>query len=111
MRRPYGSSPLESASKIAATTSVALILALTLVVHPDATWLLRVRAVVAVAGGCPAAPLPSAAWAGPVQTGLLVASIAPPFLRLLAGREGPIRDVVRIPGFASAVLTTAGWQP
>src|SRR5688572_11348922 len=110
MRRPYGSSPLESASKIAATTSVALILALTLVVHPDATWLLQVLAVVAFAAGWLAARLPIPAWAGPVQIWLLVASIAPAFLRLLAGREGPILDVVWMAGFAGALLSTAGWR-
>jgi hypothetical protein len=110
MRRPYGSSPLEYASKIAATTSVALILALTLVVHPDATWLLRVLAVAAFAAGWLTARLPIPAWAGPVQVWLLVASIAPAFLRLLAGREGPILDIVWMAGFAGALLRSADWR-
>ena len=110
MRLPYGSSPLEYASKLAATTSVMLILALMLVVHPDATWLLRLLAITAFAAGWVAVRLPSPVWAGPVQIWLLVAAIAPAVLRLVAAREGPILDIVWMAGFAGALLRAVTWS-
>lgn len=110
MRRPYGSSPFEFASKIAAATSVLLILALALVVHPDATWLLRVLTVAAFAAGWLLVRFSVLAWAGHVQVWLLVAALAPALLRLLAGREGPILDIVWMAGFAGALLRTTDWR-
>jgi hypothetical protein len=100
MRRPYGS-PLEHVSKIAATTSVLLILALTLAIHPDITWLLRVLAVAGFVGGwLMGARAP--AW-------LLVGAIAPALLRLLAGREGPLLDIVWMAGLAGGLLRVGQW--
>jgi hypothetical protein len=100
MRRPFASF-LEFASKIAAMASVLLILALMLAVHPDVTWLVRVLSVAAFAAGWLLATyLPS--W-------LLVAAIAPAFLRLLAGREGPILDMVWMAGLAGGLLRAVPW--
>jgi hypothetical protein len=102
--------PIERASKTATTSSVLLILVLSLVVHPDATWLLRTLTVAAFAAGWFAARLPSPAWIGSIQIWLLVAAIAPAFLRLLAGREGPILDLVWMAGFAGALLRVNAWS-
>ena len=112
MRRPYGSSPLEYASKIAATTSVLLILALTLVVHPDATWLLRGLTVVALAAGWFPFVLPFrvAAPAGQPIFWLFVAAVSPALLRLVAGREGPVLDLVWMAGLAGSLLRTMQWS-
>ena len=112
MRPPYGSSPLEYASKIAATTSVLLILALMLVVHPDATWLLRGLTVVALAAGWFPFVLPFriAAPAGQPVLWLFVAAVSPAFLRLVAGREGPVLDMVWMAGLAGSLLRTMQWS-
>jgi hypothetical protein len=112
MRPPYGSSPLEYASKIAATTSVLLILALMLVVHPDATWLLRSLTVVALAAGWFPFVLPFriAAPAGQPVLWLFVAAVSPAFLRLVAGREGPVLDMVWMAGLAGSLLRTMQWS-
>jgi hypothetical protein len=94
--------PLDRAGKTAASTSVLLILALILAVHPDVTWLLRVLTLAAFATGwLMAARLPD--W-------LLVAAIAPAFLRLLAGREGPILDTVWMAGLAGGLLRAGPWS-
>jgi hypothetical protein len=101
MRRPHGS-PLERASKTAATASALLILALMLLVHPDMTWLLRGLTIAAlVTGWFFAARLP--AW-------LLIAAIAPAFLRLLAGREGPVLDLVWMAGLAGGLARAGSWS-
>src|SRR5262245_61684319 len=103
MRRPRGS-PLEHASKTAANTSVLLILVLMLVVHPDMTWLLRGLTLVALVTGWLAMALPFrfAAPAGQTIFWLFAAAVAPALLRLLAGREGPVLDLVWMAGLAGA---------
>jgi hypothetical protein len=92
----------ERASKTAATTSVLLIVALMLAVHPDVTWLLRVLTVAMLVAG----------WFMPtrVQQWLLVAAVVPAVLRLLAGREGPVLDVVWMAGLAGGLLRRAEWR-
>ena len=100
--------PLERASKTAATTSVLLILALMLAVHPDMTWLLRGLTVAALVAGwfISALGLRVAAPAGHPFFWLFVAAIAPALLRLLAGREGPVLDIVWMAGLAGSLLRT-----
>jgi hypothetical protein len=103
---------LERASKTAATTSVLLILALMLVVHPDVTWLLRGLTVVALAvGWFPfALPFRVAAPAGQPLFWLFVAAVSPALLRLVAGREGPVLDLVWMAGLAGSLLRTIQWS-
>jgi hypothetical protein len=101
--------PLERASKTAATTSVLLILALTLAVHPDMTWLLRGLTLSALVAGwfAFAFRFPPA---GQIIFWLFVAAIAPALLRLLAGREGPVLDIVWMAGLAGSLLRTTQWS-
>jgi hypothetical protein len=102
-------SPIEHASKLAATTSVLLILALMLVVHPDMTWLLRGLTVAALVAGW-FVRLHLTAPAGQAIFWLFVAAIAPAPLRLLAGREGPVLDIVWMAGLAGSLLRTTQWS-
>ena len=104
--------PIERASKIAATTSVLLILALMLALHPDMTWLLRGLTVVALVAGwfVFALRLGVAAPAGHPFFWLFVAAIAPAPLRLLAGREGPVLDIVWMAGLTGSLLRTMQWS-
>ena len=103
--------PLERASKTAATTSVLLILALMLVVHPDMTWLLRGLTVVALVAGWFVSPWALACGAGRTPFfWLFIAAIAPALLRLLAGREGPVLDIVWMAGLAGSLLRTTQWS-
>jgi hypothetical protein len=103
---------LERASKTAATASVLLILALMLAVHPDLTWLLRGLTVVALAAGWFVFALPHrvAAPLGHPFFWLFAAAIAPALLRLLAGREGPVLDIVWMAGLAGSLLRTTQWS-
>jgi hypothetical protein len=96
----------ERASKTAATTSVLLIVLLMLAVHPDMTWPLRVAGLVALAGGW----LAATRFPSHVQVWLIAAAIAPAFLRLIAGREGPVLDVVWMAGLAGALLRVSPWS-
>ena len=41
---------------------------------------------------------------------LFVAAMAPALLRLLAGREGPVLDIVWLAGLAGALLRTTQWS-
>ena len=104
--------PIERASKTAATTSVLLILALMLAVHPDMTWLLRGLTVAALVGGwfVFALGLGFVAPVGQAIFWLFVAAIAPALLRLLAGREGPVLDIVWLAGLAGSLLRTTQWS-
>ena len=104
--------PLERASKTAATASVLLILALMLAVHPDMTWLLRGLTVVALVAGWFVNALGPrvAAPAGHPFFWLFIAAIAPALLRLLAGREGPVLDIVWMAGLAGSLLRTTQWS-
>ena len=103
---------LERASKAAATTSVLLILALMLAVQPEMTWLLRGLTVAALVAGwfIGALGLRVAAPLGHPFFWLFVAAIAPALLRLLAGREGPVLDIVWMAGLAGSLLRTTEWS-
>ena len=101
--------PIERASKTAATTSVLLILALMLAVHPDMTWLLRGLTVAALVSGWFAFAFRFPPAGQPIFW-LFVAAIAPALLRLLAGREGPVLDVVWMAGLAGSLLRTTRWS-
>jgi hypothetical protein len=101
--------PIERASKTAATTSVLLILALMLAVHPDMTWLLRGLTVAALVSGWFAFAIRFPP-AGQTIFWLFVGAIAPALLRLLAGREGPVLDIVWMAGLAGALLRTTQWS-
>ena len=100
---------IERASKIAATTSVLLILALLLAAHPDMTWLLRGLTVMALVSGWFAFAIRFPP-AGQTIFWLFVGAIAPALLRLLAGREGPVLDIVWMAGLAGALLRTTQWS-
>ena len=101
----------ERISKTAATTSVLLILALMLAVHPDMTWLLRGLTVVALVAGWFASALRLRVQRRRTPIfWLFVAAIAPALLRLLAGREGPVLDIVWMAGLAGALLRTTQWS-
>src|SRR5688572_1517090 len=112
MRRPYGIPLLEQASKIAAATSVLLIVAVMLAIHPDVTWLLRGLTVVALAVGWFPFVLPFrvAAPAGQPIFWLFLAAVSPALLRLVAGREGPVLDLVWMAGLAGSLLRTMPWS-
>jgi len=101
--------PIERASKTAATTSVLLILALMLAAHPDMTWLLRGLTVMALVSGWFAFSIRFPP-AGQTIFWLFVGAIAPALLRLLAGREGPVLDIVWMAGLAGALLRTTQWS-
>ena len=101
--------PIERASKTAATTSVLLILALMLAAHPDMTWLLRGLTVMALVSGWFAFAIRFPP-AGQTIFWLFVGAIAPALLRLLAGREGPVLDIVWMAGLAGALLRTTQWS-
>jgi hypothetical protein len=97
---------LEHAGKTAAKASTLLVLAVMLVVHPDVTWLIRGLAAAAfVTGwiGVTRAPLQVQIWLG-------VATIAPAALRLLAGREGPVLDLIWMAGLAGGLLRITPWS-
>jgi hypothetical protein len=96
----------ERASKIAAKASCLLILAVMLVVHPDITWLLRGLTVAAFIAGWMLTTRVSVA----VQMWLALATLAPACLRLLAGREGPVLDLVWMAGVTGALLRTTPWR-
>jgi hypothetical protein len=102
----------ERISKLAAAMSVLLILALTLAVHPDMTWLLRGLTVAALLAGWFARALPfrMTAAAGEFVFWLFVAAVAPALLRLLAGREGPVLDIVWMAGLTGSLLRTMSWS-
>ena len=81
-----------------------------LAVHPDMTWLLRGLTVVALVAGWFVFAFALAAPAGQPIFWLFVAAIAPALLRLLAGREGPVLDIVWMAGLAGALLRTTQWS-
>jgi len=97
---------LERVSKTAAKASVPLILALTLAVHPDITWLLRGLAAAAFAAGwlvAARAPLQTPIWLG-------IAIVSPALLRLAAAREGPVLDLVWLAGLSGGLLRITPWS-
>ena len=102
--------PLERISKSAATVSVLVILALMLAVHPDMTWLLRGLTVAALVAGWFRRRALRRSAGRPPFFWLFVAAIAPALLRLLAGREGPVLDLVWMAGLAGSLLRTTPWS-
>ena len=98
---------LERASKTAATSSVLLILRLVLAVHPDMTWLLRALSVAAFVAGWSS---PRRRRAHSFTSGCSSRRLAPAFLRLLAGREGPVLDIVWMAGLAGGLLRVTPWS-
>jgi hypothetical protein len=98
--------PLERLSKTIAKATALLIVATMAVVHPDVTWLLRGLATAAfVTGWFVAARAPSR-----IQIWLALAIVGPALLRLLAGREGPVLDLVWMAGFAGGLLRISPWS-
>jgi hypothetical protein len=97
---------LERASKTAAASSVLLILLLALAVHPDLTWTLRALGVATfVTGFFTATPSRSL-----IHIWIFLAPLAPAFLRLVAGREGPVLDIVWMAGLAGGLLRVTSWS-
>ncbi|HLG57717.1 MAG TPA: O-antigen ligase family protein [Vicinamibacterales bacterium] len=97
---------LERVSKTAAASSILLILLLALAVHPDMTWTLRVLSAAALVAGWLAAT-PSRSF---IHIWVFLAPLAPACLRLLAGREGPVLDVVWMAGLAGGLLRVTPWS-
>jgi len=98
---------LERISKTAAAASIALIVLLLLVLHPDLTPALRALIVVAiVAGGLtPASRRPA------THTAWIVAGIlSPPILRALTSREGPVLDLFWMAGLSASLLRSESWS-
>ena len=72
-------------------------------------WLLRGLTVVALVSGWFAFAIRFPP-AGQTIFWLFVGAIAPALLRLLAGREGPVLDIVWMAGLAGALLRTTQWS-
>ena len=96
----------ERVSKTATALSVLLILALMLAVHPDITWPLRAASAAALIAGW----LIGSRRQSVVHIWLFTAAVGPAFLRLLAGREGPVLDVVWMSGLAGTLARLSPWS-
>ena len=81
----------ERASRLALVASVAAITLFQLAFHPDLTPGLQRAGVAALALGLLAGPFASGAG---IAAWIVVAPLAPALLRLAAGREGPVLDIV-----------------
>ena len=99
---------LEAISKRAALVSVLAIVVSQLLLHPDATWLLRAAGSVSLVVGWIAARTGrTAAHAG----WLLFAPLAPALLMRLSGRQGePLLDIVWMAGLAGFLARTVSWS-
>ena len=98
---------LERLSKAAVALSIVLIIALQLALHPDMTWLLRALTSFSLIFG----------WLSGRMAGqrshtmwLVIAPLAPAALLALAGREGPVVDLVWMAGLTGALLRTQSWS-
>src|SRR5688572_18359328 len=98
---------LERISKTATSASILLILFLLLTVHPDLTWMLRAAGVFALFAGVYLGQSRNHAVAALC---VLAAPVAPAVLRLLAGREGEVLDLVWMAGLAGALLRSTSWS-
>ena len=87
--------------------SVAAITIFQLAFHPDLTPALQRAGIAALALGLLAGPFASGAG---IAAWIVVAPLAPALLRLTAGREGPVLDLVWMAGLAGALLR-AGLRP
>jgi len=96
---------LERLSKAAAIASVLAIVVLQLIAHPDITPFLQFLAVAGFAAGWIGgrSPRTIALW-----TALLV--FAPALLRLAAGREGPVLELVPLAALAGALIRAVPWS-
>jgi len=98
---------IEKFSKRAAIASLLTVTALLLALHPDATWMLRAMGVAAFVIGW----FGARTAASPVHLiWLLIAPLAPAVLLHLAGREGPVVDVVWMSGLAGTVVRLTSWS-
>jgi hypothetical protein len=98
---------LDGLSKAAVALSILLIIALQMALHPDMTWLLRALTSFAFIFG----------WLSGRMAGqrshtmwLVIAPLAPAALLAVAGREGPVVELVWIAGLTGAMLRTISWS-
>lgn len=100
-------STLEHVSKAATCASVAVLVLMLLGLQPDLTWGLLAASVAAFAAGLAA----GRAAGAPVQCACVLAlAVAPAFVRIIAGREGPVLDIVWMSGLAGALLRSVPWS-
>lgn len=98
---------LDRLSKAAVALSIILIIALQMALHPDMTWLLRALTSFSLIFG----------WLSGRMAGqrshtmwLIIAPLAPAALLAVAGREGPVVELVWIAGLTGAMLRTISWS-
>lgn len=96
---------LDTLSKSPALASVLALAGLLVAAHPDITWLIRALASAAFVAG----------WLGGHLRGALAAWVAalilaPAPLRLIAGREGPVLDLVWMAGLAGTLARSGHWS-
>ena len=96
---------LERLSKAATIASVLVIVLLQLFAHPDVTPLLQILAAVGFVAGWASGRLPRAMA---LWTVLLV--LSPGVLRLVAGREGPVLDLVPLAALGGALVRAVPWS-
>jgi len=97
---------LERISKTAAAASIALIVVLLLVIHPDITPALRVLTIAAIVAGV----LTPRSRRSTVHTAWIVAGmLSTPILRALTSREGPILDLFWMAGLTASLLRSESW--
>jgi hypothetical protein len=100
-------STLDRLSKAAVALSIVLIIALQMALHPDMTWLLRALTSFSLIFG----------WLSGRMAGqrshtmwLIIAPLAPAALLAVAGREGPVVELVWMAGLTGAMLRTLPWS-
>ena len=98
---------LDRLSKAAVALSIIFIIALQMALHPDMTWMLRALTSFSLIFG----------WLSGRMAGqrshtmwLIIAPLAPAALLAVAGREGPVVELVWIAGLAGALLRTLSWS-
>jgi hypothetical protein len=98
---------LDRLSKAAVALSIILIIALQMAWHPDMTWLLRALTSFSLIFG----------WLSGRMAGqrshtmwLIIAPLAPALLLAIAGREGPVVELVWMAGLTGALLRTISWS-
>ena len=98
---------LDRLSKAAVAISIVLIIALQMALHPDMTWLLRALVSFSLIFGWLSGRMPGqrsqTMW-------LVIAPLAPAALLTVAGREGPVVDLVWMAGLTGALLRTQSWS-